>query len=217
MDQLNQHPKGKFYAFENQRKRAGDTRPQFIDGEIEIPGTDVKFALPAIFAKGGIVNGKPAIARMYGFTEPYPVGTAIRDRVAIKSARASEKPKVAFETDKGPYMLQPGQYVFFPNPKAGMPGPNGGTQTDLFGYFNPGGEYPVFKLGAWLGEKDGKGYINGEIQIPLPGKDDGVIENVDPSETLEQTGQEEGVGHDEPARGGRGGRRTRSQDSEMSR
>ncbi len=217
MDQLNQQPKGKFYAFENQRKRTGDKRPQFIDGEIEIPGTDVRFALPAIFAKGGIVNGKPAIERMYGFTEPYPINTPIRDRVAIKSARASEKPKVAFENDKGPYLLQPGQYVFFPNPKAGMAGPNGGTQTDLFGYFNPGGEYPVFKLGAWLGEKDGKGYINGEIQVPLPGKDDGVVPDADPSEAISY--QSETVDYTADAEPQRSGRRSRarSEDADMSR
>jgi hypothetical protein len=218
MDQTtNQHPKGKFYAFENDRKRVGDSRPQFIDGEIEIPGTDLKFELPAIFSKGGFVDGKPVIERMYGYTAPYPKNTPIRERVAIKAARANEKAKVAFENDKGPYMLEPGQYVFFPNPKAGTPGPNGGTHTDLFGYFNPGGDMPVFKLGAWLGEKDGKGYINGEIQVPLPGKDDGVIPDADPTETLGyQANSVEHAADAEPQRSGRRGR-ARSEDADMAR
>lgn len=197
--------KGKFFAFENQRKRVGDKLPQFIDGEIQLLDTGLTFALPALFTVGGKVGGKDAIVRMYGFTDPYPLNTPIRDRVAAKAARAAEAPRAAFAGDKGEYLLQSGQIVLFPNPNAGQPGKSGNPQTDMYGYWNPGGDHTIVKIGAWMGDKDGKGYINGETQLPLPGKEDGVIPDADPTEALHMEGHEQ---HEQeaPSRSRRGRR-----------
>jgi len=204
-------PKGKFFAFENQRKRAGDNRPQFIDGQIELLDSGKVFALPAIFVVGGKVDGKAAITRMYGFTDPYPIDTPIRERVAAKAAREQEAPRAAFVGEKGEYLLQSGQYILFPNPAAGTPGKSGHANTDMYGYWNPGSQYPIVKLGAWMGDKNGKGYINGETQLPLPGKEDGVLPDIDPSETYDNHNQD--LEHESAPRGRRG----RAKETEMAR
>jgi hypothetical protein len=203
MDQhdIQNQPKAKFFAFENNRKRAGDTQPAYIDGQIGIPGSDITFAMPATFAKGSKVDGKYVIDRMFGWTEPTPVDTPPRDRIAAKVARENEPARAAFVGEKGPYMLEAGQYVFFRNPTAGQPGKSGNMTTDMYGYWNPGAEYPIVKIGCWMGEKNGKGYINGETQLPLPGKEDGVLPDVDPNETFEDPTKENTT--DERSHGGR--------------
>lgn len=200
-----QQPKGKFYAFENNQKRAGDNRPQFVDGQIELLNSGKVFALPAIFVVGGKKDGKDVIARMYGFTDPYPIDTPIRDRVAAKAAREQEPARAAFTGDRGEYLLKSGQYILWPNPDAGKPGKSGHPMTDMYGYWNPGKEYPIVKIGAWMGEKDGRGYINGETQLPLPGKEDGIIPDADPNESLELgADQDPGLEHETSPRNRRG-------------
>lgn len=179
-----QQRKGKFFAFENSRKRAGDNRPQFIDGEIELLDTGLVFSMPAVFAVGGKIDGKAVISRMYGFTDPYPMDTPVRDRIAAKAVRNEEAPRAAFVGEQGPYLLRAGQFVLWPNMDAGKPGKSGKAMTDMYGYWNPGAAHPIIKLGLWMGEKDGRGYINGETQLPLPGKEDGVLPDYEQDESL---------------------------------
>ncbi len=147
------------------------------------------------------MDGKYVVDRMCGWTEPKPVDTPPRDRIAAKVARENEPARAAFVGEKGPYMLEAGQYVFFRNPTAGQPGKSGNMTTDMYGYWNPGAEYPIVKIGCWMGEKNGKGYINGETQLPLPGKEDGVLPDVDPNETFEDPTKENTT--DERSHGGR--------------
>lgn len=200
---LQNQPKAKFFAFENQRKRAGDNQPAYIDGKIGIPGSNIVFDMRATFAKGHTEDGKSVIDRMYGWTDATPVGTSAQDRIAAKVARENEPARPAFIGEKGPYMLEAGQYVFFRSPTAGQPGKSGNMTTDMYGYWNPGAEYPIVKIGCWMGEKDGKGYINGETQLPLPGKEDGVLPDIDPNETFEDPNKEEVASMSKRSRGGR--------------
>lgn len=210
-------PKGKFHTFENNRKRSAGG-PQFDGGEIALPSGSASFELQGTFAKAEEIGGKQVITRMWGRTKASPVGTAIRDRVAAEAARAAEKPRAAFigQGDK-PYLLESGQYVYFRNPQAGEAGKSGHPQTDMYGYWNPGAAYPIVKLGGWFGESEkGVGYFNGETQLPLPGKEDGVIPDADPSEHLEDFSQEpeNGTAFDveqDAAQTTRRGRRTRDE------
>lgn len=199
---LQNQPKAKFFAFENNRKRAGDKQPAYIDGEIGIPGSDIKFAMPATFAKGRKDGDKYVIDRMFGWTDATPIGTAPRDRIAAKVARENEPARPAFVGEKGPYMLEAGQYVFFPSQAAGTPGKSGHLTTDMYGYWNPGREFPIVKIGCWMGEKNGKGYINGETQLPLPGPEDGLVPDVDPTEHFEDPSKEP-MAETKRSRGGR--------------
>lgn len=166
MDQPKQ-PRGNFYAPLNRYKQQGDNKPIFV-GDVSKPEDEAKQPIALWAFRYERTNKETGeVTRHIGYSgaiNGVAANIPAQDQIeALIGAADRADAKV------GNLTLRPGQIVLFENGFINdAPDKNRPT---YYGWVNPTDGTPVLQAGVWLKKfDDGRAYLSGSTQYPLPDK-----------------------------------------------
>ncbi|MGE0701170.1 MAG: hypothetical protein AB7O57_18895 [Hyphomicrobiaceae bacterium] len=180
MDQPTQ-PRGDFVAFMNRDKQPGDNRPAF-EGRIAKPGTEEKREM-ALWAHQYADARTGEIRIMFnGSVDAVDAAASAVDQLTALVATA---PEGAAEQSLNNLSLKPRQIVLFPNGfKGDAPDKD---RPDYWGAYNPGDGSALVRISTWLKkDRNGRAFMSGATQYPLPGKSEAEMQRADARDGLEE-------------------------------
>jgi hypothetical protein len=197
MDQT--QPRGDFVAFLNRDKKPGDKQPAF-EGRIAKPGTEEKRAI-ALWAHEYTDPKTGEVKIMFnGSAEANPTGAAVAEQIAALVQAAPEAATLNNLAIAGR------QIVLFPNGfKDEAPDK---ARPDFWGAYNPGDGTDLVRISVWTRtDRNGRAYLSGATQYPIPGKTEAEMQKADDglAELLDRGDVTQGM-PEEPKRKGRSGR-----------
>ena len=170
MDQ-NQRLRGDFVAFMNRDKQPGDRKPAF-EGRIAKPGTDEKRGM-ALWAHDYTDPKTGEVKVMFsGSADVNPTGAPAAAQIAALVTSAREAATL------NNLSINSGQVVLFPNGFKGEAPDK--DRPDYWGAYNPGDGSELVRISAWAKtDRNGRAYLTGATQYPIPGKTEAEMQQAD--------------------------------------
>lgn len=192
-------PRGDFVAFMNRDKQPRDKRPAF-EGRIAKPGTDEKREM-ALWAHEYADPKTGEMKIMFnGSVDAVPTGTPAAEQLAALVAAAPAAQDQSFNN----LTIAPRQIVLFQNGfKADAPEKD---RPDYWGAYNPGDGSPLVRTSVWLKtDRNGRAYLSGATQYPIPGKSEVEMQTADAGlkDLIERGEVTQGMPEKRKGRGGR--------------
>lgn len=153
MSQDDDEEEGRFIAFLNSRKQAGDNKPAF-EGKLTLPEeTDER---RAVLWAHTTKTGNTLLAGKVGRSASEQIDALVRP--PQETGEPEEDEADGKELD-----VAPDEILLFKNDR------KDGKQPDYWGYYNPGSDAPLMRLAVWAkNDAGGKAMLSGSVKVYEP-------------------------------------------------